>query len=1139
MASQEDTDEELAVVGEFRQELNIKRINAVILNEVKKQTGEFPKRNVNRKIAKLVKGLQPTARKRKEIDYRECDSDGSDESDDGSYILIEDEGKEQKEGVKNTEITTNTDMKRKSKKIKERYILARANSGKEESEGEETIDRIRDEIEKATLQLEQRKQRTEKRRGIMAERKQRKLAEEEKERNTMSEERAKETIKADSTTEVKGETISKHTMKPVIIKIKRIQEREMNVMQNESEEPVKKKTRQEEAEDEEQKKDGNTVFDLYRKKYLEHKRLKDLIRKKEEDHERRRKEIIEEEEARRRKEECLKEIQKTTTKQILEGIIRGALQRNIGLLPIPKGPETNTDNKQEKNEVARGPLNSIEEKEGTGTEPNQTQERTEEGMIMNTDLEAEMNVELDGNMNTDLEKEENNETEENINTNLEKGITMERNNDHVQVADPLQEPGGQAIDQAQIITNEERGTVREEEEGSQLQNSQNTCTRSGLQAREETPPEAGTSRGEKDSRTPVPEIIDGEGSSRDSRRRVIFRTPHRRTLPLETKEGIFGEFKNMDRKNKVFLKHLNFLLFQNICTQVKRHHSSLWKCIKCGDENELMAKKAAIIHARRNHGHMVDKNENNIKQTKTILEMGEKHKKLGYQMVYPCFKTSCQAFFVHPLEVFFHLRTSHHNSVEEFLCFSCQHPLGDNNIEKHWSTEHVALRCREPDCNNLSLSQLNLYLAHMNIHHASFITDNVSYHTLLRLYRRIQENTYSIDGMPSIRAMVFSDYRNGNFHYTPYSKPFRRLCETLREGELPFSSLVIEHLDDNMYEERHNQPLPRIMRKLHMEMKAHTIAKEAYQNEPLSTELYWQRPDLQSPPFFCPTAYCAKCKDSEYHLNPENCIEREMTDSYAGNVHQNAEFDKMTIYAGLLIGVKKEIWGQTPHMKNLCLYNASDVRETVTYATGHLGKVPVNFKKREVTILSFTDYFGHCRLMLEALRGKVVEPVLMEFFEAHETNCPEEMYSMVRGYVEAFMQIQKEYRYTMMILCPVPKMDKEKDMTGYLNSLHRTRQFTKMLMVFATTFNLGVVPTEGYLYSVPLNSKYTLWQTYLGEGKEKPLRNRDGSLTTTYLKRAGNLLEVVIEQFRLARRDYARSNPHLGMHTEVSLENSG
>ncbi len=77
-------------------------------------------------------------------------------------------------------------------------------------------------------------------------------------------------------------------------------------------------------------------------------------------------------------------------------------------------------------------------------------------------------------------------------------------------------------------------------------------------------------------------------------------------------------------------------------------------------------------------------------------------------------------------------------------------------------------------------------------------------------------------------------------------------------------------------------------------------------------------------------------------------------------------------------------------------------------------------------------------------------------------------------------------------------------------------------MAHVSVFNFGIVPTEGYLYSIPVNSYFNKWRTYDGPNADKILRNRDGSVTTAYLRRAGRLISVAKEGFRTARRDYTR-----------------
>jgi hypothetical protein len=596
------------------------------------------------------------------------------------------------------------------------------------------------------------------------------------------------------------------------------------------------------------------------------------------------------------------------------------------------------------------------------------------------------------------------------------------------------------------------------------------------------------------------------------------------------------KFLAANRETKVYLKQLNFLMMSCMCKPVSRRY---WICTICEivDRNDL-TKREAIEHVRNRHGHMIEENSSRDSQIKTLLDMREMHKNLKNRMVHPCYQTTCDQYFNHASENFFHLRTDHTSNTPELLCFSCQHPLGEENLECHWAKRHISMRCKEPECNKVTLSQLHLYISHLNLYHINQITDSLTYGTLERLYRKIREQEYSIIGMHMTRAMFFSRNWNSHYGFFPYDKAFRRLYEHAPEGDNTFITLVVENIDDEKFDEFHLQPIPRMLRKLNVEINQNTIVEECHNYEPMVQEVHWLRQDLPNTPTSLGdhAPFCVKCQDSECHMERLDCVSRMVMQSHSANIIQHAMQTIMSMFAATLIGVKEKMWGNTPYMDRYKIYNISDQRTGVTYATGSMGRVPIHFKRGEVSVLSTVDYFSHCRLMLECLRGNLVEPVFLEFFESHDTNCKEEMTSMVRGYLDGVQQLQNEYNYCFMILAPVSRTDHTTDLPGYLNALHRTKQITRILMAHVSVFNFGIVPTEGYLYSIPVNSYFNKWRTYDGPNADKILRNRDGSVTTAYLRRAGRLISVAIEEFRTARRDYTRRFPHLGRHDITTLE---
>ena len=620
----------------------------------------------------------------------------------------------------------------------------------------------------------------------------------------------------------------------------------------------------------------------------------------------------------------------------------------------------------------------------------------------------------------------------------------------------------------------------------------------------------------------------------------------RRTGEIENADGIFREFykEGQTREFKIYLKQLNFLLFQCTSALVRNDNKRLYNCTICKNKTtRYMQKKQAIIHARESHGHLVPATANRTEQINAVHKMMEIYKfegrliKENYR--YPCHKTNCHFIFCSAIEVFIHIRTEHEADMPEHLCFLCSHPVGDNTIENHWEKEHSDKKCMDPNCFNTYVPTLSSYLLHINRFHIEYLFDNCSNRTLQRLYIKCQTSENWIPAFRSMRALVFSENKNPKAPFPLYTKNFRRWVENLPAREDPFESFIIRKLNEKSYTKKHNFPIPDILKKLHEEMQEKTTVIDCLKNEPLRTELFWVREENAAPPFTNPFPLCMKCGDNEQHLDPRQCIDRSFTASHAPFISKNAEYEKMRGHGGTLLGVVHEAWGQTPILKKDVLFNASDTRTNVLYPTGRMGPNPIIYTQNEITTLNAPDYFSHCRQILGTLREHVREPILYEFYECHETTSKEEQENCVRGYLAGYLDITREFPYTSMILSPVPKPERHQGLGRYLSQLNKTKQITKILMAHATVLNIPVVPSEGYLYSSPQNKEMTKWKIYTGEGNDKILRNFDGSYTMNYLKRTGDLMDVILQQYRLSKREEERKNPQEEDREEIHLEEMG
>jgi len=203
-------------------------------------------------------------------------------------------------------------------------------------------------------------------------------------------------------------------------------------------------------------------------------------------------------------------------------------------------------------------------------------------------------------------------------------------------------------------------------------------------------------------------------------------------------------------------------------------------------------------------------------------------------------------------------------------------------------------------------------------------------------------------------------------------------------------------------------------------------------------------------------------------------------------------------------------------LDSLKIFNASSEKNNMTYPTGTKHSVPVYCEaKGKSSEMKGSNYFVHIRKVLEIMRGKTPDPVIIEGILSHDTNDAQEIECMVTSFVDHIVSIQKTYKRNLIVLAPIPRVGQNQDMTEYVLSLHRTRLFTRILYLYAASFGVVVIETEGYLYSVPKNKEWTKWLVKgpFGRGIEL-LRNADGSCTSNLLNRAAVLLSRIIDSYR-------------------------
>jgi hypothetical protein len=119
---------------------------------------------------------------------------------------------------------------------------------------------------------------------------------------------------------------------------------------------------------------------------------------------------------------------------------------------------------------------------------------------------------------------------------------------------------------------------------------------------------------------------------------------------------------------------------------------------------------------------------------------------------------------------------------------------------------------------------------------------------------------------------------------------------------------------------------------------------------------------------------------------------------------------------------------------------------------------------------------------------------------------------MAIGWLAEFQTLTKMYPYYFIVLTPYPKVQGLTNIGTFIEEQTRTRLLNNIFAAYATKMGVCLLPTEGYLYSVPMNDNHSQW--IWCKDREEPMRNNNSTPTREFYRRAGMLFHIAISHYK-------------------------
>jgi hypothetical protein len=464
--------------------------------------------------------------------------------------------------------------------------------------------------------------------------------------------------------------------------------------------------------------------------------------------------------------------------------------------------------------------------------------------------------------------------------------------------------------------------------------------------------------------------------------------------------------------------------------------------------------------------------------------------------------------------------------------------LQDASGEFHWRSCHAGYTCKINRCGAALFSQ-TLYWCHINETHPELLEHILIPKLMHQLHEKLTVKGELVDGFRQFRAVLKLD--QGNEKMPPlYTPAFRELAMNPPKDKTSFDNIVIRFQNRDLYMRLDDQITQVILRAIHQFLLKHCSYNDTPPRNPINSEVPWPTAMKHAFGKFV-NGHCQKCRDTVMHPTDDpNCFIRANHMSNADFVFLYDSMENMKSFDATLIGHEAEGWGTTPIMpkdettnRSFNILNASDKRANAKYTTGTVGTTPVLLRKGCEPKPVFTNYFTHIKRMLDKMRRNIRQPIFIEFYSTYETSDPEDFNNMAIGWLAEFQTLTKMYPYYFIVLTPYPKIQGLTNIGTFIEEQTRTRLLNNIFAAYATKMGVCLLPTEGYLYSVPMNDNHSQW--IWCKDREEPMRNNNSTPTREFYRRAGMLFHIAISHYHTMHKYHENAKKQLEKMRGVQL----
>jgi hypothetical protein len=593
------------------------------------------------------------------------------------------------------------------------------------------------------------------------------------------------------------------------------------------------------------------------------------------------------------------------------------------------------------------------------------------------------------------------------------------------------------------------------------------------------------------------------------------------------KKGTFRHQSRQGKQQKRYLAQLGYCLTIVTCIQSQ---DRLYVCTECPpNEQRPMLFGSAQLHVTQAHGHLLPplrtsapivskEDHQRIIQNKKATILSKNH-----ALFYPCVVSVCTYTAKTPLDAHLHLQSAHTFNEAERVCAFCIQPLEEKTMSEHWLQKHHHEACNMDGCSNTPLPTLKVYIRHQNAIHPEQWEESLTYNTLKQTYEKVRRKERSIEGLESMRIYLFPPTEN---EVMPplYSSKFRDLYRKTGAWDSPLQKCIMPFIQPagrfiaarEILWQRISSNLVGQLRNLCMRRRM----------DGLGPELAWLHYDPRIPGTLTQEALCHTCCDNEDHNKSYRlCVRRREMVSHYAHLTPLSNPSQLKKYSAIVIGVRGKIYGHVPQTEKIKILNLALPQEKVIYHNAVSDTIPV-VAGMILPPESTVNYFGRVREILVSLRIKRDIPVFLEFFLNNPLdNRWPTVECDVRAYVEAVRELRSDFRMDFIILGIVPTLSTNVTLAGYLSLLRVALRASFAMSAFSCKTEIPYLPMEGILYSIPVDEEHKYWFT--GSGAPERLRNADGTLTRTSLRRLGGILELATATFRAVRTAHTEQHRKL------------